>query len=167
MTASGMLEEEGVVTAVRGARASVRTERKSACGQCAVNGACGTSLLERFFGRRPVELLAANEIGARVGERVAVGVSESSLLAAAAAAYLVPLVALMAGAALGQSFGDTWADLASLLGAALGFALALLWLRGYSARLAGRSERQPRILRRLGSTSATVAAPSAAADGPV
>lgn len=167
MTGAGMLEEEGVVTALIDARARVRTQRKSACGQCAVHGACGTSLLERFFGRRPVELLALNQVGARVGDRVTVGVKESSLLAAAVAAYLAPLAALMAGAALGQSFGGARADSASLLGAVLGFTLALLWLRGYSARLSGRPEQQPRILRRLGSTSAgCVAAPSAVADDP-
>ncbi|NEX20101.1 SoxR reducing system RseC family protein [Thiorhodococcus mannitoliphagus] len=160
-----MLEESGVVTDVSGERARVRTERKRACGNCAVNDACGTSLLEHFFGRRPVELTVLNQVGARVGDRVTIGIRESSLLGAAVAAYLVPLLALMLGAAIGQSLGGAWAESASLLGAALGFVLALLWLRGYSVRLAGRSGYQPSILRRLGPTSAVLAAPSAPADG--
>ncbi len=150
-----MIEEQGVITAILGRYARVRTERTSACGQCRVNGACGTSLLERFFARRPVELTALNTPGAQVGDLVRVGISEQGLLRAAIAAYLVPILALIAGAWVGEIIGGAQAPVVSLLGAALGFVLALLWLRSYSVSLI----RQPTILRRISATSTPVSVP--------
>lgn len=157
-----MIEERGVVTAVSGDYAWVRTERKTACGQCAVNGACGTSLLERFFGRRPSELSALNQVGAGVGDEVTVGISEQSLLKASVAAYLTPVLGLILGAWAGQTLSGGTGQAASLVGALLGLALALLWLRGYSVVSTRRPGEQPLILRRLTSRSVAVAPPGSA-----
>jgi len=144
-----MIEEHGRVIALVGDQARVTAERRSACGQCHVSGACGTSLLERVFGHRPVELLARNPIAAQVGDEVMVGLSEQGLLRTAAAAYLVPILGLILGAVLGESVGGASAEVASVLGALPGLALAFWWLRGYSVALAQRPEHQPVILRRL------------------
>jgi sigma-E factor negative regulatory protein RseC len=144
-----MIEERGRIIALVGDQARVTAERRSACGQCSVNNACGTSLLERVFGRRPVELLAHNPIGAQVGDEVVVGLSEQGLLRTAAAAYLVPILGLIIGASVGERFGGAHPEVASVLGALIGLALAFWWLRGYSVALTQRPERQPVILRRL------------------
>ncbi|MCK7582922.1 MAG: SoxR reducing system RseC family protein [Chromatiales bacterium] len=144
-----MIEERGRIIALIGDQARITAERRSACGQCSVNNACGTSLLERFFGRRPVELLARNPIGAQVGEEVIVGLSEQGLLRTAAAAYLAPILGLIIGAAVGDQIGGNSPEVASVLGALGGLALAFWWLRGYSVTLSQRPERQPVILRRL------------------
>ncbi|AFL72660.1 SoxR reducing system RseC family protein [Thiocystis violascens] len=140
-----MIEERGTVVALSGDYAQVRTERRSACGTCTVQGACGTSLLERYLGRRAVELTALNQIQAAVGDRVLVGISEQGLLAAAMAAYLAPILALLAGALLGEALGGAHGEAASLFGALLGLILALRWLRGYRVATAST----PLILRRL------------------
>ena len=154
-----MIEEEGTVIAVQGDYGQVETQRRSACGKCVAQDACGTSLLERFFGRRTVALTVLNPVQAMVGDRVLVGISEQGLLRAALAAYLVPILALLAGAMLGDALGGDRADTASVLGAILGLALALLWLRGYSVASARKPERQPLILRRLEAHSALVSLP--------
>lgn len=144
-----MIEEQGRVTALVDDCARVSAARRSACGQCQVNNACGTSLLDRVFGRQPVELLAHNPVGAQVGDEVIVGLSEAGLLRSAAAAYLIPLLGLIGGAWLGEQLGGTQAEIATVLGAMSGLALAFWWLRGYSVALAQRPEYQPVILRRL------------------
>ncbi|MTW21734.1 SoxR reducing system RseC family protein [Allochromatium palmeri] len=144
-----MIEERGQVIAIVGDQVRITAERRSACGQCSVNNACGTSLLERVFGRHPVELLARNPIGAQVGDEVVVGLSEEGFLRTAAAAYLMPILGLIIGASLGERFGGAHPQAASVLGALAGLALAFWWLRGYSVTLAQRPERQPVILRRL------------------
>jgi sigma-E factor negative regulatory protein RseC len=154
-----MIEETGTVVALDGEVARVRAERRGGCGGCAADGACGTSLFDRMLGRRAVLLDARNAAGARVGERVVVGVSERSLLGAALAAYLLPIAALVAGAVLGER--SEGSDLGALLGAFIGFALALSWLRRYSSALAQDPRRHPVVLRRAGVQ--TVASP--AADG--
>ncbi|MGQ9659821.1 MAG: SoxR reducing system RseC family protein [Thermochromatium sp.] len=144
-----MIEERGRIIALVGDQARVTAERRSACGQCSVNNACGTSLLERVFAHHPVELLARNPIGAQVGDEIVIGLSETGLLHSAAAAYLAPILGLILGAALGERFGGPQPSVASVLGALGGLGLAFWWLRRYSERLTRRPELQPVILRRL------------------
>jgi sigma-E factor negative regulatory protein RseC len=142
-----LIEEAGTVVAIDGAYAQVQTERRSVCGGCSANGACGTSLLERFFGRRPIQVRALNTADALVGDRVILGISEQGLLSASIAVYLIPVAGLVAGAVLGETILGSltqgrYADVSSLLGAALGFVLALSWLRAYSAASWRRPEHQ-------------------------
>lgn len=149
-----MIEEQGTVVSLNGPYAQVRTERRSVCGGCAAHGACGTSLIERFMGQRSIQVRAINDAQAAVGERVIVGISEQGLLSASLALYLVPLIGLLVGLLLGDSLlGGLLiapaADVGALLGAVLGFALALLWLRRYSAGIRNRPEQQAVVLCRL------------------
>lgn len=146
-----MIEESGVVVSIDGPYARVRIERRTVCGGCAANGACGTSLIERFFGRGSIQVEALNQAQASVGERVMLGISEQGLLSASFAVYFVPLAGLLGGALAGEALAGIaeggFADAAALLGAVLGFALALLWLRGYSARSRTRPEQQAVVYR--------------------
>jgi sigma-E factor negative regulatory protein RseC len=169
-----MIEEQGTVISLSGELAEVRTERLGGCTGCGANGMCGTALIDRFLGRRPVTLRARNEVGAAVGDRVLVGVSEAGLLTAAFAAYLVPILGLVAGGVLGQWLGrpgSLWfglvggGDRFALIGAILGFALALYWLRSYSAKRARHPKHEPVVLRRLGG-EAPLQSPPCAVDYP-
>lgn len=153
-----MIEEEGTVLSLCGDLAVVRTERRAGCDGCGSQSGCGTALMDRFLGRRSVTLRARNQAGATVGDRVVVGVSEAGLLVAAFAAYVVPLLGLLLGGALGQWLGgpdsfataaDGGADIPALMGALLGFLLALFWLRRYSAQRVRLPENVPVVLRRL------------------
>ncbi|TNF54856.1 MAG: Fis family transcriptional regulator [Gammaproteobacteria bacterium] len=146
-----MIEEVGRVLALRGDLAEIACERRSACGGCAVNGACGTSLLERWLGRRPLHLLAANTIGARPGDRVVVGVPATALPRAAAVAYLLPLLAMFLGA-----LGCIWllvphpssgTDGPALVGGILGLVLGLRLSARFSARSTQDSRFRPQLLR--------------------
>lgn len=150
-----MIEESGLVVAVRGDEADVVTERRSVCGHCAAQGACGTSLLDRFLGRRPSHVVARNQAGANVGERVVLGIAEQDLLGLSVAAYLVPIGGLLAGMLLGDWWGGG-SGIAALAGAALGMALALIWLRRYSVGLLRDGARQPVVLRRIGASGVMV-----------
>lgn len=148
-----MIEETGLVVSVRGDLAEVAGQPRSACGGCAVNGACGTSLLARYLGSRRLSLQARNAVGARPGERVVIGLPEGALLEASALAYLVPLAALVGGAVAGAWMAEwiapTQTQVLSTLVGLGGFAAALAWLvRLIRARSLDERYR-PRILRRL------------------
>lgn len=146
-----MIEEQAVVARLDGEDAEVEVQRRSACGGCGASGSCGISALDRYFGRRISLLRVANDIGARPGDAVVIGLSETAMLRAALAAYLAPLLGLLLGAIGAQAIADAlaWSSQAGvILGGLLGLVLVLRWLSGYSARLARDPRYRAVILRR-------------------
>ena len=147
-----MIEEAATIVSCRGDYAEVETERREACGSCAVGQGCGAALLARVFGSRSSRLRVDNPIQAAPGDRVIVGVPESGVVAASMVLYLTPLLGLILFASLGQ-LGAAWSGVEadewpSVLAGLLGLASGLL-----VARYLGRSDRflrraRPVILRR-------------------
>jgi sigma-E factor negative regulatory protein RseC len=158
-----VIEEIGVVISAQGDMAEVEGQRRSTCGGCAVNGACGTSLISRYFGRRRPLMVAHNAIGAEPGDRVVFGLPEGALLEASFVAYLVPLLAMMGGAILGDYLAGLWAPAyaqgISVLSGFGALAFALAWLRRFGRTKASDSSYRPRILRRVGQRGQAVIPP--------
>jgi sigma-E factor negative regulatory protein RseC len=147
-----MIEEGGQVLSIDGDLAEIETQRRRACGQCAEQGGCGTSLVAQMLGDRPARLRVHNPIQARPGEQVIIGVEEGVFLRAAALLYGVPLLALMGGALIGQWLGlqipVLGTELASLMSGLLGLIAALGWIRRRTRRAGRSSSFQAVILRR-------------------
>jgi sigma-E factor negative regulatory protein RseC len=143
-----MIEEQAVVLGVDRDTAMLEIVRSKPCGLCGQTRGCGVSIWGRLLGHRSSVVRAENQINAQTGDRVVVGLDEKALLASSLAAYGVPLLSLLVGAALGGSFAAVPAhqDLYSLAGAAAGLVLGLLWLRGHASRSKGGAHR-PVVLR--------------------
>jgi len=134
-----MIESPARVTRSHGDTAWVISEAPSSCGACAGKG-CGSSVFSRLWHPDTPEYPVANPIQAQPGEAVVIGLPEGSLLHATALGYVLPLLATLAGAGLGQwLFGE----LAAALGSLTGLLLAGLWLKRRT-----QDTRQPVILRR-------------------
>ncbi len=150
-----MIEETAVVTRCDGEFAEVEAQRKSSCSSCGAKGSCGSGALSEVFGRKSSVMRVRNPIGAHPGDQVVVGLDDAMLTRASLAAYAVPVLALLAGAILGQGVGgwlgsgsasEAWAIVGGIGGLAIGF----LWLSHYSRRLAADPRYQPVILRQAG-----------------
>jgi sigma-E factor negative regulatory protein RseC len=152
-----MIEETGRVVKVQGDYAWIETGPAATCGSCSARKGCGTSVLASVFGRRRSPVRALNRAGARTGEQVVIGISESSLVRGSLAVYMVPLAGLLVGALAGRYFGmdllPAYAELASIVGAVAGLLAGLAWLRFFS-RASDRDERyQPVVMRHQIATS--------------
>jgi sigma-E factor negative regulatory protein RseC len=151
-----MLEEAGQVVEVRDQFAWIETAPKTACTSCSVRSGCGTSVLAKLLGRRYAPVRVINRIGAAVGDRVVIGISESGLVRGSLAVYCVPLAGLFAGGVAGYylfaGIASAHADLASIPGAAAGFAAGLAWLRSFSRKSEQDARYQPVLLRQLTAT---------------
>lgn len=149
-----MIEETGVIVSVRGEMAEVEGQRRSTCGSCAANGACGTSLIDRYLGRKRSLVWAQNAIGAGPGDRVILGLPEGALLKVSFVAYLVPLLALIGGGAIGDYVAGMLAPgyvrALSVSGGLSALAAALWWLGVFSREKLSDDRYRPRILRRAG-----------------
>ncbi len=96
-----MIKEQGRVVAVEHDGAWVETLRQSACSSCAGKSGCGQRLVEQYHSARRDPSLAYIKVASsrmlHKGDRVVLGVAESSLLKASFLIYLVPLLLMMTG----------------------------------------------------------------------
>jgi len=146
-----MLESEAIVVSVKNGATFVEAQSSGGCGSnhCATQG-CSTAVLTQLFSQSPKTLEVQNPISAVVGERVLVGLQEDAFLRSAMAVYLLPLFALIGGAALGIFWaGQSDArDLYAGLGGIIGLAVSALLLKFLTPTFLPYNS-QPIILRRL------------------
>ena len=142
-----MIESPARITRVEGASAWVVSVAPASCGACGGKG-CGNSLFARVLHAEEPEFRVDNPIGAQPGEAVVVGLPDGALFAAALAGYILPLVLLLACAALGQHWAG---ELGAVTGGLCGLGLAALYLK----RRDSPAATQPVVLRRGESTCAS------------
>lgn len=101
----------------------------AACRRCKSGKGCGAGQFARLFGRgRPVRFTAPGADALPLGTLVRVGIDARWLMLAAAASYLVPVLAFIAGAlAAGPVLGQ--GDVAALIGGLIATAAAWLLIR--------------------------------------
>lgn len=145
-----MVETQAVVIKIEDAVAYVQAERKSSCSGCS-ESSCGASVLAGFFGQKAPLYRASNEIGAKVGDQVVVGMNESALFKGTLLLYMLPLLLLFIGAVVGNALAATTeaSDSYSVIGAAIGLAAGFLGLKLLSARSGLGKQFQPVILSRV------------------
>ena len=145
-----MIEEQAVVIRTEGEQAFLEIQRNQPCGLCGATQGCGISLWSRVFGQRRSTFSSHNQLEAKVGEHVVVGVEEGALLMGSLLAYAAPLLLLCVGALLGANLSDVQSskDLYAALGALLGLFSGLISVRVYTAAQSGTGRYQPVMLRR-------------------
>lgn len=145
-----MLEAEGVVVRAGEEGALVETSRASACGSCSSNQSCGSTTLTQLLGSKTSTFKVLNPIGAAAGERVIIGLEETTLLKSSVLAYLLPLALMFAGAITGSLLASAdMKDAYSAWGAGVGLMFGFVALKLVTARAGNQRQFQPVILRRV------------------
>lgn len=118
---------EGVVGEVNGGLAVVEVAvRENGCGRCHEVGGCGGQNLSRALCDRKKTITVVNTLGVAVGERVQIGMDDVAIGAMATRVYVVPLIGILLGGALGQAlFSD--GSVGGVVGALGGFLAALAY----------------------------------------
>lgn len=123
------------------------TGGRSGCGHCNERGGCGSGVLTEAFGGRHRTYRVPNTIEACSGEHVMLELPDASLSRAATAVYVIPAVAIIAGAALGVALAGNEADWAALAGAAAGFAASLAGVLAFHRRTSSDQRYRPVLTR--------------------
>lgn len=131
-----MIEESAQVIGVDGGDALVAVSGAGGCNACAMRRACGVSGMGEPGGERSRIFRVANPIAAAEGDQVALKIEDSALPKAALLAYLLPLLGLLAGAALASA--SELGEVAVALGTVFGSAVGLVAARWLSARFAAQ-----------------------------
>jgi sigma-E factor negative regulatory protein RseC len=130
-----MLEEIGTVVESQAGTILVETQSRSACSHCSSNG-CTSSVVSKLFGVKANRLLLENRLGVQPGDRVVIGIPDDLLVRASLWAYLLPLIFMFTGPALGGALGagEAVQSLLALLGLAVGFTIVHWSTRNLSSQ---------------------------------
>ena len=139
-----MVTEEGVIEKTRNQKALVRIKKRSACTRCDSRSSCGVDSGKRIV----VEV--ANNVQAKVGDRVEVSVPVGSLLKLSLFVYILPVVALIIGAYLGEvcaQFLHLRPSVSSIAMGALGMGITFCLLKLYDRSSRADAKYSPHITR--------------------
>ena len=139
-----MIKEWATVIAWDNGIAQVSCDEKSSCNRCASRAGCGSRVLNKLGPQTSHTITVPSAEPLVAGQKVELGISESSLLGSAMLVYLSPLVGLFIMASLFQVLFGT--DIAAMCGALLGGVGGFLLARGFSPTLAKRETWQPVII---------------------
>ena len=139
-----MIKEWATVIDWDNGMAQVSCDVKTSCNSCSSRAGCGTRVLNKLGPQTSHTISVPSEQPLVAGQKVELGITESSLLGSAMLVYMSPLLGLFVVATLFQVlFGS---DIAALCGAILGGVGGFLISKGLSPRLAARETWQPVIL---------------------
>lgn len=139
-----MLREWATVIDWREGIATVRCEQRAGCSSCQSKATCGTRVLNKLGPQviHDLQIPVAQQLS--IGQRVELGIPETSVLLSALLVYIVPLLGiLLCSSVLYFLMGS---DIAAVLGALVGGGLGFIVARFYAARLADNAAVHPVIL---------------------
>ena len=143
--------EEGIVEKTSKRKAFVQIQQSSSCATCSSRDSCDIT-----SEKKKIVIEVANDLQATIGDRVEISMPGSSLLQLSLLVYLLPVVALIAGACLGAAIANKFdmdATLASVVFGGLAIAIVfsgLRWLDGFTRF---REKYYPRMTRIILSAS--------------
>ncbi len=108
------MREFGIITSVDSGNCVVRFDRKAACDKC--------NMCLRGKNEMYVELVVANSLAAKVGDKVEVEMPDNTILKASFLVYIVPAASFLIALAVTQGMED-WVSASIAIGA-----LALTYL---------------------------------------
>lgn len=155
-----MLTESGRVVGLESDGVWVETIRRSTCGTCAAQKGCGHGLLNRIAegkrgyiralpGEHPIDYY-------NIDDQVLISIPEEVILRGSLIAYVIPLVAMLAGALSAFSWLPGNEDLLAVCGALGGLALGFTVVRWHGTRHRRDPDFQPVLLRVISPTVGAV-----------
>lgn len=133
-----MIEEQATVIKCDEQYVWVETQRKSSCGHCSVKNGCGTHVLSKVLGNKLAQVRCLNVQMTELseGDKVVIGLKESSLLNGSLLIYLLPLLVMIVFAGLAVYAAKIWwpdaIDLLSIMASIAGLLLGLSMARYFT-----------------------------------
>lgn len=139
-----MMREWATVVSWQDGIATLHSEIKTSCNSCSARKGCGSHMLNKLGPKNAHVMHIASEKPLQAGQRIELGIKESSLLGSALLVYMTPLLGLFVLAGVFQSLFHS--DLAAAVGALLGGIGGFIVAKGISSRFGDREAFQPVIL---------------------
>jgi len=141
-----MLKQKAIVTQTYVDGVDVEYEVNSSCSSCASEDSCGVGTVAKAFSGKTQRIRLYSSLVLSIGQTITIGTQESNILIAASITYLLPLVGLISGSVLGQSFLVGYWGLESYSAIFMGIAGGFIAQRVGRYWLKNNIDSQPKIV---------------------
>ncbi len=148
-----MIEEKAIVVSIRDDNIVIETQKKSSCGSCSANKACGTGIVANYLKPKTVTFNIKNTINAQIGDQIVVGINERIFLFGSFLMYILPLLFILCFALIGDYVAKQAAlidsELWVILMSGLGFILSIVFMRYLLKNKLNLLQFNPELIRKI------------------
>ncbi|VAW51461.1 hypothetical protein MNBD_GAMMA06-908 [hydrothermal vent metagenome] len=147
-----MIEKKAQVIEIKGSQLVLQAQTQSACGSCSASKGCGTSVLAKVIGRKFTQFQVENNVDAKIGDIVVVGISEDALLNGSLVMYIIPILGMMFFSVSANYFLAPvlyFLDLIIAVSGIMGLIFGSLIAREYFQHQSSRQRFTPVVLRKI------------------
>jgi len=124
-----MVEEEAIVLKASKESVILEVVRSKPCGLCGQVRGCGNSIWGKIFSHRSGQIETLNNLNAKQGDYVILGIDETLMLKSSLMLYGVPILCMFLGMVIANSFVKEMNDFYSLVGAVTGLFLGVVVIK--------------------------------------
>ncbi len=124
-----MIEEQAIVIKASKAVVTLEVVRSKPCGLCGQVRGCVNSIWGKIFSHRSGHIETKNDLNAKLGDVVILGIDETLMLKSSLMLYGVPLLLMFLGMVIGTNLTKEMTELYSLIGAVSGLFLGIVMIK--------------------------------------
>ena len=124
-----MIEEQAVVIKASKERVTLEVVRSKPCGLCGQVRGCGNSIWGKIFSHQSGHIETRNDLNAKLGDVVIVGIDETLMLKSSLMLYGVPLFLMFLGMVIANTFAKEKVEFYALVGAVTGLFLGVVMIK--------------------------------------
>ena len=124
-----MIEEQAIVVKASKAFVTLEVVRSKPCGLCGQLRSCCNSICVKIFSHQSSHIETRNNLNAKLGDVVILGIDETLMLKSSLMLYGVPLLLMFLGMVIANSVAKDMAELYSLIGAVTGLFLGVVMIK--------------------------------------
>jgi sigma-E factor negative regulatory protein RseC len=124
-----MIEEQAIVIKASKEHVTLEVVRTKPCGLCGQVRGCGNSIWGKIFSHQSGLIETRNNLNAKLGDVVILGIDETLMLKGSLMLYGVPLLLMFLGMTIANSFVTHMIEFYTLMGAVLGLSLGVMMIK--------------------------------------
>jgi sigma-E factor negative regulatory protein RseC len=124
-----MIEEQAVVIKASKERVTLEVVRDKPCGLCGQVRGCGNSIWGKIFSHQSGHIETRNDLNAKLGDVVILGIDETLMLKSSLMLYGVPLLLMFLGMVIANSLAKEMVELYTLAGAVTGLFFGVVMIK--------------------------------------
>jgi sigma-E factor negative regulatory protein RseC len=124
-----MIEEQAIVIKASKDRVTLQVVRSAPCGLCGQVRGCGNSIWGKIFSHQSGHIETRNDLNAKLGDIVILGIDETLMLKSSLMLYGVPLFTMFLGMLVSNNLAKEMVELYTLIGAVAGLFLGVVMIK--------------------------------------